>query len=237
VATPLIGITTYGPDEELNLPSFTLPTVYCEAVEQAGGVPVLLPATSSVASEILGRLDGLILSGGGDIDPARHAGGSHPAVYMLTPQRDAYELELTRRALERPELPVLGICRGMQIMNVARGGDLELHLPDARGEQVAHRLPPREPTHHPVELEPGSALDEIYGQLSFSVCSWHHQEVRTLGSGLRPIARAPDGVIEGLVFDEHPFALGVQWHPEMQVAADPLQRRLFRALVERAQKP
>jgi putative glutamine amidotransferase len=122
----------------------------------------------------------------------------------------------------------------MQVLNVALGGDLELHLPDVRGDEVAHRLPPREPTRHEVRVAPESLLAAIYSCETFPVCSWHHQEVRKLGRGLLPIAWAEDGVVEGLVQPDHPFALGVQWHPELQVGDEPLQRRLFAALVERA---
>lgn len=237
---PIVGITTYGPEDEgLRLTSFTLPAVYVDAVERAGGAAVLLPATAlqgATAAALLARLDALVLSGGGDLDPASYGGPRHPTVYMVTPERDAFELALARAALERPELPVLGICRGMQVMNVALGGDLDPHLPDVVGDRVAHRLPPREPTRHEVRVEAGSPLEAIYGRAEFPVCSWHHQGVRALGRGLRPIARALDGVIEGVAYDAHPFALGVQWHPEMQVADEPLQRRLFAALVERAAK-
>ncbi len=235
MSVPVIGITTYGP-ADLDLRSFSLPTAYVDAVERVGGTAVLLPAVSEVLPELLGRIDGLMLSGGGDIDPAAHAGGSHPAVYMVTPERDRFELELARQALERPELPVLGICRGMQLLNVALGGDLELHLPDVRGHRVEHRLPPREPTRHQVRLEPGTLLETIYGERELDVCSWHHQEVRKLGRGLLPVAWAADGVVESLVCADHPFALGVQWHPEMQIDDEPLQLELFRALVERAQR-
>ena len=232
-AAPVIGITTYGPETSGDLPSFSRPRAYVEAVEGAGGAALLLAASSAPPETLLDRLDGLILAGGGDIDPATHGGGQHPAVYMVNPVRDRFELGLVRAALARRELPVLGICRGVQLLNIALGGDLDLHLPDVYGERVVHRLPPREPTTHDVRVQAGSVLEEIYGILEFPVCSWHHQAVRKLGAGLRAIAEAPDGVVEALVYDEHPFAIGVQWHPEMQVEDDPLQRRLFRALVER----
>jgi putative glutamine amidotransferase len=232
---PLIGITTYGPESEGVAPAVSLPIAYAEAVARAGGIPLLLPPITPIHDRLLDLLDGLILSGGGDIDPKLHTERVHETVYMITPQRDHFELELARRALERPELAVLGICRGMQVMNVALGGDLELHLPDVRGERVAHRAPPRIPVLHDVELIPGSAFDQIYTERHFPVCSWHHQEIHTLGRDLVPAAHAADGVIEAVAHTRHPFALGVQWHPEMQ-ADDPRQRRLFEAFVERARR-
>jgi putative glutamine amidotransferase len=194
---------------------------------------LLAPVGLSIEN-VLELIDGLILSGGGDVDPSTFSGGQHETVYSVNPQRDAFELELAKCVMGRPELPLLGICRGMQVLNIALGGDLDLHIPDVHGETVVHRLPPREPTYHPVRLESGSLLESIYQQNEFPVCSWHHQAVRRLGAGLRPIAYATDGLIEGVVHDEHPFVLGVQWHPEMQVADDPLQRRLFEAFVGRA---
>lgn len=231
-ARPRIGITTYGPEGEPE--AVSLPTAYVRAVEWAGGVPLLLAAAPAVVPDLLDAVDALILAGGGDIEPDLHGRETHPAVYGTSRARDLFELELARAALARAELPLLGICRGMQVMNVALGGDLELHIPDVRGERVVHRLPPRKPTYHPVRVEPGSALERIYGRREFPVCSWHHQELRRLGEGLVPIASAADGVVEGVVLPDHGFALGVQWHPELQVEDDPLQRRLFEALVARA---
>jgi putative glutamine amidotransferase len=231
---PVVGITTYGPHGEPA--SHSLPAAYAEAVARAGGLAVLLPSAGVPAAELLARLDALILAGGGDIDPRHHAGGEHPQLYGVTPARDSFELELAREALREPELPLLGICRGMQVMNIVLGGDLELHIPDVRGEAVLHRLPPREPAYHPVCVEARTSLAEIFGRTEFPVCSWHHQEVRQLGAGLRAVARAPDGVIEALVHEERPLALGVQWHPEMQAASDPLQQRLFAWLVEQARR-
>jgi putative glutamine amidotransferase len=230
-ARPRIGITTYGP---LGKPAqFSLPVEYVRAVAGAGGIPLLLTADTPLEG-LLDSLDALVLAGGGDVDPTLHGERTHETIYGVSRARDEFELALARAALARPELPLLGICRGMQVMNLATGGDLELHIPDARGEAVLHRAPPREPVLHPVRVEPGNALAEIYRALEFEVCSWHHQELRRLGRGVRPVAFAPDGVIEGIVYEPGRFALGVQWHPEMQVDRDPLQRRIFEALVARA---
>ena len=234
---PLIGITTYGPDtQDRKLSEFHLPQCYVDAVAAAGGLPVLLAPSEASVEETLERLDALVLSGGGDLDPASYGGTGHETVYMVNEPRDRFELALAERSIARPELPVLGICRGMQVLNVALGGDLDAHLPEVYGESVTHRLPPREPVLHDVRVERGSVLEGIYDALEFPVCSWHHQSVRKLGRDLVPIARAPDGVIEALVYRGHPWALAVQWHPEMQTAEDPRQRRLFAALVERARR-
>ena len=233
---PTIGITTYGPAaaSEGDLPLFSLPTGYVSAVVAAGGTPVLLAASPQPAAEVLEILDALIVAGGGDIAPDVYGGRAHETIYMVNPARDSFELDLVRAALERPALPVLGICRGMQILNIALGGDLTPHVPDEFGDAVAHRLPPRVPTTHPVRIERAGAFAEIFAESELPVCSWHHQAVRTLGRGLRPMAHAPDGVVEAVALEGHPFALGVQWHPEMQAAEDPRQARVFEALVERA---
>ncbi|MEE9279220.1 MAG: gamma-glutamyl-gamma-aminobutyrate hydrolase family protein [Myxococcota bacterium] len=234
--SPLIGITTYGPDVLApgGLPVHSLPQAYSDAVAAAGGIPVLLGASIPANEAILARVDALLIAGGGDLDPATYGGGEHETVYMVNPARDAFELAVTERALAREDLPVLGICRGMQVLNVALGGDLELHLPDVYGDEVRHRLPPREPTLHGVRVAPGSVLQEIYGRGEFPVCSWHHQCVRKLGRGLVPVAWASDGVIEAFVYEPRAWVIGIQWHAEMQVEDDPLQRRLFDALVRSA---
>jgi putative glutamine amidotransferase len=231
---PVIGITTYGAFGEP--PKYSLPRAYVDAVALAGGVPVLLAPNRTSVERLLDVVDGLLLPGGGDIAPDFHSNEDHPAIHGVSRERDGFELEMTKRALERPDLPVLGICRGMQVMNVSLGGDLELDIPEARGELVVHRLPLRKPTIHSVSLEAGSLLHEIYGKPELSVCSWHHQGVRRLGRGLKPIAYAEDGVIEGLACEEHPAALGVQWHPEVQIHDDPIHRRLFEWLVEQARR-
>ena len=233
---PIIGITTYGPASasEGELPAFSLPARYVDAVVAAGGTPVLLGASSLPTGDALEILDALVVAGGGDISPDVYGGRAHETIYSVNPARDSFELRLVKHALERRDLPTLGICRGMQIMNIALGGDLTPHLPYVFGESVQHRLPPRVPTTHSVRIERTGAFAEIFAETELPVCSWHHQAVRALGRGLRATAHAPDGVIEGIALEAHPFALGVQWHPEMQAADDPRQLRVFQALVERA---
>jgi len=233
---PIIGITTYGPSApaEGDLPAFSLPALYVDAVVAAGGAPVLLGASALPTEDALEMLDALVIAGGGDVSPDVYGGRTHETLYSVNPARDSFELRVVREALERRDLPTLGICRGMQIMNIALGGDLTPHLPDVFGESVPHRLPPRVPTTHSVRVERTGVFAEIFAEAELPVCSWHHQAVRRLGLGLRAAAHAPDGVVEAVVLEGHPFALGVQWHPEMQAADDPRQRRVFEALVERA---
>ncbi|MFI5317741.1 MAG: gamma-glutamyl-gamma-aminobutyrate hydrolase family protein [Myxococcota bacterium] len=233
---PIIGITTYGPSAPSagELPAFSLPACYVDAVVAAGGTPVLLGASALPADDELDFLDALVIAGGGDISPDAYGGRAHETIYSVNPARDSFELRLVASALARRDLPTLGICRGMQIMNIALGGDLTPHLPDVFGESVPHRLPPRVPTTHSVRVERTGEFGAIFSESELPVCSWHHQAVRALGRGLRATAHAPDGVIEGIALEGHPFALGVQWHPEMQAADDPRQLRVFQALVERA---
>ncbi len=228
---PLIGLTTYGRDSENQFP---LPADYVEAVRRAGGVPLLIPPGESQLEPILARLDGLILTGGGDLDPSHYAGAAHESIYMVDPERDATELALARRIVETG-MPCLCICRGAQVLNVALDGTLIEHLPDEVGDELSHRLPERRPTRHPILLEPGSRLAAILGRERIEAVSWHHQAVRRPGSGLQVVARAPDGTIEALEMPSHPWLLAVQWHPEMTAATDPVQERLFQALVAAAQ--
>lgn len=229
---PLIGLTTYGRNQAGR---HELPAEYSEAVFRAGAIPVMLPPIDgdALAAAWLDRLDGVILTGGGDLDPSLYDGTPHHTIYNLDPARDASEAAVTRAALRRT-VPLLAICRGLQVLNVVLGGTLYEHLPDAVGEQVAHRLPPRETALHRVQVDAGTRLAEILGVAQTEVVSWHHQGIRMLGSGLKPTAYAPDGVIEAVELPEHPWCIAVQWHPELSAAEDPVQQRLFDALAQAA---
>jgi putative glutamine amidotransferase len=215
---PVIGLSAYAEPAQWAVwqaPAALLPMNYVDQVTEAGGVPVLLPPVPGVASA-LGRLDGLILTGGGDVDPAGYGAEADPRTSRVQPDRDQAELELLAVALAEG-LPVLGICRGMQVLNVARGGTLCQHLPDEAG----HRPAPGTFGSHRVRLAPGSRLASVLRpaggeqELALDVSTAHHQGIDRLGDGLVPVAWAQDGLIEAVeLAGPHPFALGVQWHPE-----------------------
>ncbi len=243
-ARPLIGVTT----SEMRLPRHTNPLpegdppqaemalgiVYARAVEMAGGLPVVLPPLAHDAIDtLLDRLSGVCLSGGPDLDPAAYGADPHPELGIVEPQLDAFEVEVARGADARG-LPVLGICRGCQALNVARGGTLHQHLPDVTDGSIDHRQTAsgRETT-HTVEVQAGSRLAGIVGAGELDVNSFHHQAVDVLGRGLRAVAWAPDGVIEAIEGDGEALYLGVQWHVETLVER-PRHARLFDALVDAA---
>ncbi len=225
---PIIGITTYGRDEDNR---FRLPCLYVDAVRRAGGIAMLVPPGDEPWDELTSILDGVILAGGGDIDPALYGGEHHPTIYSVDAERDRSELAFARR-LAGSSLPTLGICRGHQVINVALGGTLYEHLPDVVDARVVHRLPPREPTEHAVVVAEQSRLASILGETNFVAASWHHQGIRNVASGLSPVAQAPDGTIEACEMQAHPWFFSVQWHPELTAHASPTQQRLFDALVE-----
>ena len=229
---PLIGLTAYGRNADNR---FTLPAEYVDAVRRAGGVPVLIPPGETNWKTLVEALDALILTGGGDIDPDHYRGRRHETNYGIDRERDTLELELGRWVMTSG-LPTLGICRGAQILNVVRGGQLIEHIPDEVGESVLHRAPPREPTAHGIRLKAGSQLARIFGQEEFEAASWHHQALRGVAQGFEAVGHAPDGTIEAIEMPSHPWLLAVQWHPELTAASDPLQQKLFDALVARARQ-
>ncbi|MCW5889028.1 MAG: gamma-glutamyl-gamma-aminobutyrate hydrolase family protein [bacterium] len=228
---PLIGISSYGRAGERQ--TFSVPCEYVDVVRLAGGVPLILPPVECEVPEGLDAIAGLILPGGGDVDPAHYGGGHHDANYGISAERDRFELALARAALQRPGLPVLCVCRGMQLLNVALGGTLISHIPDHFGEQVVHRAPQLKPIQHGVRIDAESRLGRLFGEDRITVQSVHHQAVGTLGRGLRAVAWAEDGVVEAVESERHPFVLAVQWHPELDALSDRRPLRLFEELVSR----
>jgi putative glutamine amidotransferase len=222
-ALPLIGITTYGRNHE---DEFTLPAVYVEAVRRAGGIPLLIPPGERHIDSLLAALDGLILSGGGDLDPAYYGSAGHPTIYMIDLERDTTELEVARRVAANGT-PTLCICRGLQVLNVALGGTLFEHLPDHLSGAIQHRAEPGKPTAHTLTIIPTTRLAEILDPGPAKVVSWHHQAIRSIAPGLTVAAQAEDGTIEAVEAPAHPWLIAVQWHPEMSAAGDPRQQRLF----------
>ncbi len=230
---PWIGITTYQRETE-GRSRFTLPDTYVEAVRRAGGRALLLAPGEQEPGALLERLDGLLLSGGGDLHPRTAGHPAHGKMYAMCEERDRFEIALVGAALAR-RMPLLAICRGMQVLNVALGGDLHAHLPDVVGEGVAHRRSQEQPAAHPVRVDPESRLAaRLQREAIDEVASWHHQGVRHLGQGLTAVAHAPDGTIEALELQGAPQVQAVQWHPELQLNVDGIHRELFRSLVDEA---
>jgi putative glutamine amidotransferase len=231
VPRPLIGISSYREQARWgfwDVPAVLLPATYADAVAECGGEPVLLP-TGSVSAAVVARLDGLVLAGGADVDPARYGqpAGEHTSV--VRPERDEAELEVLAAALER-DLPLLAVCRGMQLLNVLLGGDLVQHLPDVPGAAL-HQTGPGVFARREVRTVPGTTLAQLLGPTAAADCH-HHQALGRVADGLTPAAWAEDGVLEAVEATAHRFCVGVQWHPE--AGAD---RRLFGALVEAARQP
>lgn len=239
---PLIGVTTSEvrrsdkPTDHGEPPQreMTLGLTYLRAVELAGGIPVVLPPLAPDTIEpLLAHLNGICLSGGPDLHPGGYRAQPHPELGPVWPWLDAFEIRLARAADERG-LPVLGICRGTQALNVARGGTLFQHLPDVTDGSVEHRqsAPARRSTHD-VRLDGGSAVARVLGGSVAAVNSFHHQAVAELGDCLRATAHAPDGVIEAIEGTDRPHLRGVQWHAETLVDRPP-HLALFADLVEAA---
>lgn len=224
---PIIGITTYARDASNKV---ELPADYIDSVRRAGGIPVLIAPGESRLREVIAMVDGFVIAGGGDIDPVRFGGQSHQTVYMVDAERDETEIELTRMIVDRGT-PTLAICRGTQIVNVALGGTLHVHVPDVVGERVLHRAPPREPIPHEVAVDSDSELSRIMGETNVRPMSWHHQAICDVADPLKVVAHAPDGVIEAVEMPDHPWLFAVQWHPELTAIEDPSQQRLFDELV------
>jgi putative glutamine amidotransferase len=211
-----------------------VPRAYSDAVVAAGGEPVLLPVLEiSRVPDYVGRLDALVVSGGGfDIPPAFYGEAAHPKLGPLCEERSTSERALAIAAIERG-LPLLGICGGMQLLNVALGGSLYQDLSDKPGASSHQQPHDKRRPHHPVIIVPSSRLGAICGVSRLDVNSTHHQAVKALGRGLRVVGTAPDGVIEALELEGPGFAMGVQWHPE-SLTAGPEHLAIYAALVAAA---
>jgi putative glutamine amidotransferase len=228
---PIVGITTYVTPAQFgawDLETALVPADYVRAVERAGGRALLVPPAEDGVEETLDALDGLILSGGSDLDPELYGQDAHSETTGVVPVRDRAELALLKGALER-DLPVLAICRGSQVLNVARGGDLVQHLPEVVGD-AKHKHTPGVFADHDVEIDPDTRLGTLLGDRA-PVKSHHHQGFGRLGEGLRVTARAEDGTVEAVEDPTRRFALGVLWHPEAGEDA-----ALFEALVAEARE-
>ena len=230
MARPLIGITAYAEPSVRwgvwDVPAAVIPLSYVHAIESAGGRALLVPPSEEGIDETLDAVDGLLFSGGSDIDPAEYGHDPHPETNGVRPERDRGELALLTAALER-DMPVLAVCRGSQVLNVARGGDIVQHLPEVVGDEK-HKHTPGVFADHDVEVKVESRLGSLLGDRA-PVKSHHHQGFGRIGAGLVETAWAEDGTLEGLEDPGKRFALGVLWHPEAGEDG-----ALFRALVDEA---
>ncbi|MGE5515555.1 MAG: gamma-glutamyl-gamma-aminobutyrate hydrolase family protein [Bacteroidota bacterium] len=230
---PAIGITldSEEPGGYSPFPWYALRRNYCDAVAAAGGLPLPLPHEPELAEAYLDRIAGLVVTGGAfDVDPALFGASERHATVTLKTRRTAFELAMMRGALAR-DLPILGICGGEQLLNVALGGTLVQHIPDAVAECLAHEQPNRrDQPGHDVDVVAGTRLAAIAGSLRLAVNSSHHQAVDMVAPGCVVNAVAPDGVIEGIEDPRRPFCIGVQWHPEFILSA--ADAALFTAFIE-----
>jgi putative glutamine amidotransferase len=234
---PLIGLTTTRTTKRLNPPSYGTNLPYVQAVTAAGGLPVMIPSqlAEDDLDQLLARLDGVLFTGGYDIDPACYGHPQHPLAEKVDASRDHLETRLVQ-SLARSGRPFFGICRGLQIINVALGGSLYEHLPGQLPGNVhlENHARPRDYLAHTITVHAGSRLEGIVGEGQRWVNSLHHQGVRDLAAGLQVSATAPDGLVEAFELPGHPFGLAVQWHPE-ELLGDLAMRKLFEAFIQACQ--
>lgn len=236
---PVIALTTYRKNSsDTGVPLYGLMRSYVHAVSAAGGIPLLVPLglSDEDLASLLRRIDALVLPGGGDIDPANYLGGAHEQLRGIDRDRDRVEINLARAAV-RSEKPFLAICRGHQVLNVALGGTMWEDLASQFQGTIRHDYygqGARTDRPHSVQVRPGSRLAAILQSEQVPVNSLHHQGLRDLAPELVVSATAPDGLVEGVEIEGHPFAIGVQWHPENLVSIDPAMHNLFVSLVNAA---
>jgi putative glutamine amidotransferase len=234
---PFIGITAPRIHNSVGAPMTALNEVYTRAVARAGAIPVIIPLglPDETLHILLSRLDGVLFSGGGDVATSRYHGLDHPRVGDVDPDRDRVEVLLVEWVVQGG-IPFLGICRGIQVINVALGGTLYSHIADQHAGAIKHDYYPDFPRDHPahaVKITAGSRLAGILGVTQVQTNSLHHQGVQQPAPGLRALAHAPDGMVEAVECTGHPFGLAVQWHPEWMPDSLPMQA-LFRAFAAAA---
>ncbi|QGM31555.1 gamma-glutamyl-gamma-aminobutyrate hydrolase family protein [Bacillus sp. N3536] len=230
---PIIGITAEVKDDK----SYYLSSVYSDTVLQAGGVPLLIPLIPDKdMNQLCQQIDGLIITGGEDIDPAYYGELPHPTLQRITPQLDEMEFALVQKILELDK-PYIGTCRGLHMLNVVMGGSLHQSIHDQREEySFLHRQNAiRTHRSHPVKLDKKSKVFQIFQEEEFKVNSFHHQGVNRVGEGLKVAATAPDGIVEAVESENHTFIYGFQWHPEeFALIGDEPSKKLFAKFIEAA---
>ncbi len=231
---PLVALIATRQTHPKRAPTYEIQQAYLDAILTAGGLPILLPTSLPINAlpELVNRFNGFVLSGGGDVDPALYSGHLDTTIHSIDPERDAFELALIP-LVRATDKPLLAICRGMQVLNVALGGSLYEDIASALPAAQRHDWYPNYPRDylaHTVEVEPGSRLARILGTRKLRTNSLHHQAIRQPAPALEVVAHAEDGVIEAVELPEKRFAIGVQWHPEC-LPEEPAMQRLFKAFV------
>ena len=232
MSKPIIGIGSDVAQKNGERDRAFVYSTYIESLKRAGAVPVLIPPQPENAADVLDGLDGLLLAGGDDCDPSAYGEEKHPSCETMDPRRQQNDVGLARLARQRG-VPTLGICLGVQVMNVAAGGTLIQDIASAVDTKIDHASEPSDRHRHDVHIEASTKLGRILGTHELNVNSSHHQAVGRVAEGLRVTAQAPDGIIEGLEDPTHPFYVGVQWHPE-DMPEEPSATTLFGAFVEAA---
>ena len=231
MSKPVIGITSSHRNDENR---FSMHAAYIEAVERGGGIPVTITTHNTDPQNYVDKFDGFVLTGGGDICPTFYGGNEHhKELAFVNQERDKFEIEFAKLLL-RQNRPLLAICRGLQVVNVAMGGSLHEHLPDKYGCKVLHRGPNREKISHDIAVESNSRLADILKETEFICPSYHHQSIKDLAPGFKVVATAPDGVIEAVESHLYPNLISLQWHPEYSAATEAVHQQPFFNLAEMA---
>lgn len=232
----VIGITSSQSHDRPNK-VLLLPKLYAQAVENAGGIPLLLPIIDrdkELMAEMLDRIDGLMLSGGVDVDPLLFGEEPHDKMGRIDPERDFFDLELAKMALDK-DIPVLGICRGCQVLNIAAGGSIIQDIPSHYGQEKVHKHSQEAPRWYPthsIKIMKETILEDIFGTNDLKINSFHHQSVKEAGPDFIISGRAKDGVVEAIESTRHKYAVGVQWHPELMWKKNPIFTKLFESLIK-----